>query len=253
MPGVQTCRFSLSKPDQGALRSIPVHGVPLQFEVFFCFSGHLIIQPLTGGPSVVEDQEILLLSDSSELHSCQYGGDLCGLLVAVDASAAKESLMTICSILGMDFDTKIVKQKMAANSGCIALHYTPWTQAFFETMQHLSAEVQARYCVFKSVELLYLLCTEAAGSDSSPSGAGCPISQILLEVKTYIHTRLSEKLTIDLLCKQFSLPHPLKGRLSPHLWDPDPHLFDPAASPAGAGADLHHADAHPADRPVCWV
>ena len=205
MPGVQTCRFSLSKPDQGALRSIPVHGVPLQFEVFFCFSGHLIIQPLTGGPSVVEAQEILLLSDSSELHSCQYGGDLCGLLVAVDASAAKESLMTICSILGMDFDTKIVKQKMAANSGCIALHYTPWTQAFFETMQHLSAEVQARYCVFKSVELLYLLCTEAAGSDSSPSGAGCPISQILLEVKTYIHTRLSEKLTIDLLCKQFSL------------------------------------------------
>ena len=112
--------------------------------------------------------EIFLLSDSSELHSCQYSGNLSGILVAVDAKAAKESLMTACSALGMELNTKVVQRKMAASRGCMALHGTPWTQAFFETVRQLSEEAQERYCVFKSVELLYLLCTEAEEADGAP-------------------------------------------------------------------------------------
>ena len=155
MPGVQLCRFSLPEPEQGSPRSIPVCGVPLQFEVLFCLSGRLAVQTSKGAPYVVEAREIFLLSDSSELHSCQYSGNLSGILVAVDAKAAKESLMTVCSALGMELNTKVVKRKMAASRGCMALHGTPWTQAFFETALHLSEEAQERYCVFKSVELLY--------------------------------------------------------------------------------------------------
>ncbi len=205
MPGVQICRFSLPEPDHGSLRSIPVCSAPLQFEVFFCLSGRLTVQPLKGIPYTVEAREIFLLSDCSKIYSCQYSGNLCGILVAVDAKAAKESLITVCSTLGMELNTKIVKEKMAARNGCLSLHCTPWTQAFFETVRYLSEKVQERYCVFKSVELLYLLCTEASESDDSPSGTGCPASQTLMEVKAYIQARLSEKLTIDLLCKQFSV------------------------------------------------
>ena len=125
--------------------------------------------------------------------------------MAVDANAAKESLMTACSALGMELNTKVVQRKMAASRGCMALHGTPWTQAFFETVRQLSEEAQERYCVFKSVELLYLLCTEAEEADGAPSGTGCPVSHNLLEIKAYIQAHLSEKLTIDLLCKQFSV------------------------------------------------
>ena len=125
--------------------------------------------------------------------------------MAVDAKAAKESLMTACSALGMELNTKVVQRKMAASRGCMALHGTPWTQAFFETVRQLSEEAQERYCVFKSVELLYLLCTEAEEADGAPSGTGCPVSHSLLEIKAYIQAHLSEKLTIDLLCKQFSV------------------------------------------------
>ena len=73
--------------------------------------------------------------------------------------------MTACSALGMELNTKVVQRKMAASRGCMALHGTPWTQAFFETVRQLSEEAQERYCVFKSVELLYLLCTEAEEAD----------------------------------------------------------------------------------------
>lgn len=92
MPGVQLCRFSLPEPEQGSPRSIPVCGVPLQFEVLFCLSGRLAVQTSKGAPYVVEAREIFLLSDSSELHSCQYSGNLSGILVAVDAKAAKKAL-----------------------------------------------------------------------------------------------------------------------------------------------------------------
>ena len=205
MPGVEVCRFSLPEPAQGSLQPIPVCGAPLQFEVLFCLTGRLTVRLLQGASHTVEAPGIFLLSDSSALRLCQYSGNLGGVLIAVDAKAAKESLVTVCSALGMRLDTKIVKKKMAARSGCMALSGTPWTQAFFETVRCLSKQEQERYCVFKSVELLYLLCTEVSGSDGSPSGAGCPVSHSLLEVKAYIQTHLSEKLTIAFLCKQFSV------------------------------------------------
>ena len=205
MPGVQICRFSLPEPEQEPLRSVPVCGAPLQFEALFCMTGRLTVRELQGASCMVEAPGIFLLSDSSALHSCRYSGNLSGVLIAVDAKAAKESLVTVCSTLGMKLDTRIVKKKMTARNGCTALHGTPWTQAFFETVRRLSEQEQERYCVFKSVELLYLLCTEVSESDESLSGSGCPVSQSLLEVKVYIQTHLSDKLTIALLCKQFSL------------------------------------------------
>lgn len=192
MPGVQICRFSLPEPEQEPLRSVPVCGTPLQFEVLFCLTGRLTVRALQGTSCTVEAPGIFLLSDSSALRSCRYSGNLSGVLIAVDAKAAKESLVTVCSTLGMKLDTRIVKKKMTARNGCTALHGTPWTQAFFETVRRLSEQEQERYCVFKSVELLYLLCTEVSESDESLSGSGCPVSHSLLEVKVYIQTHLSD-------------------------------------------------------------
>ena len=205
MPGVQICRFSLPEPEQEPLRSVPVCGAPLQFEALFCMTGRLTVRALQGASCMVEAPGIFLLSDSSALRSCQYSGNLGGVLIAVDAKAAKESLVTVCSTLGMRLDTRIVKEKMTARNGCMALCGTPWTQSFFETVRDLSEQEQERYCVFKSVELLYLLCTEVSESNGSLSGSGCPVSHSLLEVKAYIQTHLSDKLTIAFLCKQFSL------------------------------------------------
>ncbi len=109
--------FFLTGAGAGSPRSIPVCGVPLQFEVLFCLSGRLAVQTSKGAPYVVEAREIFLLSDSSELHSCQYSGNLSGILVAVDAKAAKESLMTACSALGMELNTKVVQGRWRQAAG----------------------------------------------------------------------------------------------------------------------------------------
>ena len=95
MPGVEICRFSLPEPEQEPLRPIPVCGAPLQFEVLFCLTGRLTVRALQGTSCTVEAPAIFLLSDSSALRSCQYSGNLGGILIAVDAKAAKESLVTV--------------------------------------------------------------------------------------------------------------------------------------------------------------
>ena len=102
MPGVQICRFSLPEPEQEPLRSVPVCGAPLQFEALFCMTGCLTVRALQGASCMVEAPGIFLLSDSSALHSCQCSGNLGGILIAVDAKAAKESLVTVCSTLGTE-------------------------------------------------------------------------------------------------------------------------------------------------------
>ena len=120
MPGVQICRFSLPEPEQEPLRSVPVCGAPLQFEVLFCMTGRLTVRALQGASCMVEAPGIFLLSDSSALRSCQYSGNLGGVLIAVAAKAAKESLVTVCATLGMRLNTSIVKEKMTASikNGC---------------------------------------------------------------------------------------------------------------------------------------
>ena len=90
----------LPEPVQEPLRPIPVCGAPLQFEVLFCLTGRLAVRPLQGTSYTVEAPAIFLLSDSSALRSCQYSENLGGILIAVDAKAAKESLVTVCSTLG---------------------------------------------------------------------------------------------------------------------------------------------------------
>ena len=65
MPGVEICRFSLPEPEQEPLRSVPVCGAPLQFEVLFCMTGRLTVRALQGASCMVEAPGIFLLSDSS--------------------------------------------------------------------------------------------------------------------------------------------------------------------------------------------
>ena len=92
MPGVEICRFSLPEPEQEPMRSVPVCGAPLQFEVLFCLTGRLAVRLLQGASCTVEAPGILLLSDSSALRLCQYSGNLSGVLIAVDAKPQRKAL-----------------------------------------------------------------------------------------------------------------------------------------------------------------
>lgn len=200
--GIKTCRFALDPAGGEALVSVPVCGEPFCFEALFCMNGRLTIRSFQTMPCAVEAPGIFLFSDTSRIRTCLCSRDLGGILLAVDAVAAKESLKMICSALGMELNTKNVRDRMAAANGYIALPDTSWTRAVFETMTYLSGAAGECYCVFKSVELLYLLCSGTFDSDHLKRESE-GISPRTLKIKDYMLEHLSEKMTIQLLCRKF--------------------------------------------------
>lgn len=203
MPGVRICQFALSDPWGETLRTYPAQSAPLRFETFFCLGGRLVAEPREAPPRIVEAQSVFLLSDASGLASFRASGSLRGILVSADAAAARDSLRSVCATLGFGLDPRRVRARMDAWQGCQVLTGTPWTQALFGDLSRLAREERGRYCVFKAVELLYLLCTRAPGPDDDrPAGYLCRSIQ---EARSYMEAHLEEKLTIAALSRRVSL------------------------------------------------
>ncbi len=206
MPGVRICQFQLDDPS-GKMDPVPTAGAPFHFETVFCTGGRIAVQLAHGPSRMTEDQGVLLLSDVSYIRSFQISGDLKGILVSVDAKAARESLDTVCSTMGLVPHISRIRERMAGQLGCVSLRNTPWTRAMFHCLPSLPEETQGRYCVFKSVELLYLLCAE--DPDAEHPRADLPgegyVTQSIAEARAYMEAHLSEKLTIPDLCKMFSV------------------------------------------------
>lgn len=206
MPGVQVCRFSLTLPRGGQPHPLAPELPPLQFETLFCQEGRLLLERTGGRLLTVEKGEVLLLSDSSSVLGGKLGEALGGILVRVDARAAKESFFALCKLLGFQVDTGEVKRRMAGREGCAVLPQMPWTQAVFEQLEGLSEAERERYSVWKAVELLYLLGSgsELLGLESACPAGGYP-ARMMEQVRLYMETHLEEKLTIPALSRRFAL------------------------------------------------
>ena len=64
----------------------------------------------------------------------------------------------ICNLLGgLTLDTSRVRRWMASRNGCAVEGPSTWSRAVFANLDCLPQSEQARWCVWKSAELLYLL------------------------------------------------------------------------------------------------
>ena len=214
MPGARACLFSLG---EGPV-SLPLQLEPLHFEALFCLAGAVTLIRRDGSALTAGPGQVLLLTDLSGVTGASVDGPLSGVLVAVNARNAKESLDTICRLLGgLTLDTNRVRHWMASRGGCAVEGPTPWSRAAFAQLERLSQKERARWCVWKSVELLYLLC---APQEPAPAQAGN-----LEEVARYMEEHLDEPLSIPQLSRRaFLSPTAFKAAfrqrygLAVHAW-----------------------------------
>ena len=214
MPGARACLFSLGEGPA----SLPLQLEPLHFEALFCLAGAITLIRRDGSILTAGPGQVLLLTDLSGVVGASAEVPLAGVLVAVDARNAKESLQTICHLLGgLTLDTNRVRQWMASRGGCAVEGPTPWSRAAFAQLERLSQKERARWCVWKSVELLYLLC---APQEPAPAQAGN-----LEEVARYMEEHLDEPLSIPQLSRRaFLSPTAFKAAfrqrygLAVHAW-----------------------------------
>ena len=106
---------------------------------------------------------------------------------------------------------------MACRGGCAVEGPTPWSRAVFAQLERLPQKERARWCVWKSVELLYLLC---APQEPAPSQEGT-----LEDVARYMEEHLEEPLSIPQLSRRaFLSPTTFKAAfrqrygLAVHAW-----------------------------------
>lgn len=227
VPGVRVCRFSLQVNNEAASRAFVLRQ-PLYFEAVFCCEGAIIVRKKDGDVLRAGKQDILLLSDGSSLKEIWTEGTAEGILVSVHAVQAEASLHTLRGLLGgLPLDTKRVGRRMAEWEGCAVLRGSPWSQAVFEHLPRLSPEEQGHYCVFKSAELLYLLCSGNGVIRKEPAAGGrdpFPI-QTVARVRAYLLEHLDQKRTISDLCSQFYLsPTALKAGFR-HLYGQPIHSW----------------------------
>lgn len=214
MPGARACLFSLG---EGPV-TLPLRLEPLHFEALFCLAGAATLTRRDGSALTAGPGQVLLLTDVSSIAGATAEVPLAGVLVAVDARNARKSLQTICRLLGgLHLDTTRVRQWMASRGGCAVEGPTPWSRAAFVQLERLPQGERARWCVWKSVELLYLLC---APQEPAPSQEGT-----LEDVARYMEEHLDEPLSIPQLSRQaFLSPTAFKAAfrqrygLAVHAW-----------------------------------
>lgn len=207
MPGALACRFSLGQEAGAYPRPLQPVLAPLHFEALFCQRGSITLTRKDGATLSAGTREILLLSDAGGITAARFDRPTTGVLVAVDARGAQQSLRNLCGLLGgLTLDTAQVRRRMAAAGGCASLGAAAWSRAAFEYLDILPPDEQGRYCVLKSVELLYLLCMRQdevqgkAFAEPDRSQAGT-----LAMIRAYMEEHIDQKLTIPALSHRFCL------------------------------------------------
>ena len=202
MSGARACLFSLG---EGPV-SLPLRLEPLHFEALFCLAGAVTLTRRDGSALTAGARQVLLLTDLSGVVGASVDAPLEGILVAVDARNARESLNTICTLLGgLTLDTGQVRRWMAGRGGCAVEGPTHWSRAAFADLDRLPSGEQARWCVWKSVELLYLLSApEKVETDTAPA-LEREVARALADTRRYMEEHLDEPLTISTLSRRSCL------------------------------------------------
>mgnify|MGYP005781163007 FL=1 len=204
MPGARACLFSLDERPG----PLPLQLERLHFETLFCLRGSVTLTRQDGSFLKAGAQQVLLLTDLADFTGARVDAPLEGVLVAVDARGARESLKSICNLLGgLTLDTGRVRRWMASQGGCAVVGPTHWSRAAFADLDSLPKSERARWCVWKSVELLYLLSTqEEQERDVPPSPMpDRNLARPLAETRRYMEEHLDEPLTIPALSRRACL------------------------------------------------
>ena len=204
MPGARACLFSLDKWSF----PLPLQLERLHFETLFCMRGAVTLTRQDGSLLTAGAQQVLILTDLTDLAGANVDTPLEGVLVAVDARGARESLESICHLLGgLTLDTGRVRRWMSSRGGFTVEGPTPWSRAAFADLVRLPQTERPRWCVWKSVEMLYLLSAQEEPEIEAPldSLPDRNLARSLAETRRYMEEHLDEPLTIPALSRRACL------------------------------------------------
>ena len=202
MPGISVC--TLTDSDQSG--KLPLELDFAHAEAFFCTGGSMTIQKTGGSQILVEPKEILLVSDCSHVESAVVTAPLQGVILSIDQLMAGDSFRALCHDLGnLNLSMKMVGERMKAAAGVRSVTVSPWSRAVFYALKRLPQAEQGHYCILKTFELLYLICSQEQEGTVCEQEAGGSTMTVATGMKNYMEEHMDEKLTITELSHRFHL------------------------------------------------
>ena len=207
MAGVQVCTFSMDEDSFSSAVSLSVRAHPRHYELLFCCTGALVLRQ-QGTMATVEARNVMLLSDCTPILSAQITAPISGILMTIDGIVAGNLENPLsCLMVDLDVNTRCVLDEMDQRGGCAIFRTAPWTRSLFSALDALPLDEKGRYSFLKTVELLYLLCSDSQllQEERVLPTPDSYLSRTVAEIRLYMENHLDEKLTIETLSRQFHI------------------------------------------------
>lgn len=207
MPGIDSCVICQQRSAGTGPEELPVCLPPATVEILFCIRGQITFQRTKGQPVQLGHQQVMLLSCCDGIGSAQVEQPLEGVCLRIDERAASDTLRMLCRLYGdLPMTMQQVGQMMAHWDGLYLLPPLIWSHSMFQSLQGLSPENRAQYCVMKSFELLYLLYMGDIGVENDQSLSKEDRWKRTAEaIQIYLMEHLGEKQTIEDVSRRFHL------------------------------------------------
>ena len=202
-PGISMCTIS----QWTGSGEVPLQMKNHHLEIFFCQGGSLLLQRCAGAAERIRSNAVALFSDCSGLSGLCQEQPLDGVCLCIDCAAAASDFETASRSLHLALQAKQVEELLEHHDGVVHVPNTVWNRTMSATMKLIPPSEQSRYCVLKSLELVYLLCTRNKMLETtaalSPNWRG--LSRTIRSMRHYMETHLDEKLTIATMSRQFQI------------------------------------------------
>lgn len=205
--GMKLFRFhSYSDTDFLSHEEIPdTHENCLSF--ILCSTGKIRIQLLNGQIISACQQDVVCISEKVNLSLFETEREASGFLLIAESPKIQNSLWKITKTMGnWNLDIHSAIQYTEQIGGRYLIRNNLWVFSLFSVLDVLDDTEQDCYCVWKCIELLYLLSQKMIQVQQvemlQKNGS---VHDRLRSVCSYMELHLDEKMTIDSLCRRFYL------------------------------------------------
>ena len=202
--GMKLFRFH-SYSDTDFLSHEEIHENCLSF--ILCSTGKIRIQLLNGQIISACQQDVVCISEKVNLSLFETEREASGFLLIAESPKIQNSLWKITKIMGnWNLDIHSAIQYTEQIGGRYLIRNNLWVFSLFSVLDVLDDTEQDCYCVWKCIELLYLLSQKMIQVQQvemlQKNGS---VHDRLRCVCSYMELHLDEKMTIDSLCRRFYL------------------------------------------------
>ena len=225
--GMKLFRFhSYSDTDFLSHEEIPdTHENCLSF--ILCSTGKIRIQLLNGQIISACQQDVVCISEKVNLSLFETEREASGFLLIAESPKIQNSLWKITKIMGnWNLDIHSAIQYTEQIGGRYLIRNNLWVFSLFSVLDVLDDTEQDCYCVWKCIELLYLLSQKMIQVQQAEMlQKNGSVHDRLRSVCSYMELHLDEKMTIDSLCRRFYLSPTTFKRYFRSVYDQPVHSW----------------------------